>query len=270
MKRTILLLLFVPSVALCGFEQSHAGARAGGLGGAYVGVSRDVWGVFYNPAGLSYLKSTQVGIYYSPQPFGIPELAYGTASVVVPTGLGSFGVSFQRYGFELYREITGTLSYANTLFDIGVGGNVHYHSLSIQNYGSATTMTLDLAAFVSVVQDIDWGIMVKNLTASTIGTSEEKLPQAFSTGFSYRPIEQLVLALDYEKETKFDATLHVGAEYRVIDAVFMRIGFSEIPSQYAGGIGLHYSQLTFDYAMTTHKELGLTHQFSLQYVWGEE
>jgi hypothetical protein len=270
MKKTIVLMLFVPSVVFCGFEQSHAGARAKGLGGAYVGVSRDVWAVFYNPAGLSNLQSTQAGIYYSPQPFGIPELAFGAAAVAVPTDLGSFGVSFQRYGFELYREVTGTLSYANRIFDIGVGGNVHYRSLSIQNYGSAGTLTLDLAAFVAVVQDIDWGIMVKNLTASTIGTSNEQLPQVFSTGFSYRPVDKLVLALDYEKETKFDVSFHFGAEYQVVEAVYARLGFSDVPSQFAGGFGLHYAKLTFDYVMTTHQELGLTHQFSIHYSFGEE
>jgi long-subunit fatty acid transport protein len=270
MGKTILLLLIIPSLAAASFEQSGAGARAKGLGGAYAAVANDLWTVFYNPAGLVHLKHFQAGIFYSPQPFGIAELAFGTAAIALPTSVGNVGVSFQRYGFDLYREVTGTLSYANRLFDVGLGTNIHYHSLFIQNYGSAATMAIDIGATVVMMHDIVWGIAFKNVTASAIGRSQEKLPQLFMLGLSYRPTENVTLALDYEKETKFDAALHFGTEYQIVDFVAARLGFSENPSQYAGGIGLHYEQLKFDYAFTTHGELGLSHQLSIQISWGGE
>ncbi|MCU0613191.1 MAG: hypothetical protein MUE60_15565, partial [Candidatus Eisenbacteria bacterium] len=59
------LLLILPGTARAGFED-RGGARALGLGGAFVAVPGDATAPYWNPAGLSFLeRATFTGTYVS-------------------------------------------------------------------------------------------------------------------------------------------------------------------------------------------------------------
>lgn len=270
MSITVLLLFLVPSIVYCGFERTEAGGRAKALGGAYAAVLSDIWSVYYNPAGLSRLNVYEVGLFYSPQPFGIPELSHGAAAIAVPFSFGAIGLGGRTFGFELYREFTGTLTYAKTVFDVGVGINLNYQSLTIKNYGSAGTMTFDIGGAAVLFSNFNVGMVVENLTAATIGLQRERLPQVFTVGFSYLPFQYFLIVVDYQKETKFPARLLAGTEYQIFDSTTLRIGFADNPAQYTAGFGVGYKGFSIDYAFQTHRELGLTHEASIQFRWGEK
>ena len=268
--RTIVMLLIIPPVAFAGFERTMIGARASGMGSAFVALSNDGWGLFYNPAGLATINRYEASIYYSPSAFGLSELSLSAAIAVLPTSIGSFGIGLRRYGFELYREMSGTLSYSNILSDLMLGVNLNYHSVSIVNYGSAGTIGIDVGAKMKLLEDIDWGISIKNGNAPTIGSAKEELPQVFSTGIAYFPIVNLTLAADYRKEVKRDGSLRFGTEYRIIDEVALRAGTSRKPIEYYSGLGVRYSVFQFDYAYEGHQELGGTHHLGLTIRWGRK
>src|SRR5258708_8986939 len=57
-----LFLCFAPLAAGAGgFESGGLGARATGMGGAFVGVADDWTAIYWNPAGLARLKGKEVG-----------------------------------------------------------------------------------------------------------------------------------------------------------------------------------------------------------------
>ncbi len=58
-------LCLFPGLLRADFEDLGAGARVFGMGGAFVGVADDVWAVYYNPAGLGFLRQKQLGADYS-------------------------------------------------------------------------------------------------------------------------------------------------------------------------------------------------------------
>ena len=267
MWRTFYILLLVPRLVFAGFEQTEVGARAKALGSSFVGLANDVWAISYNVGGLANLTQREAAVFYAPTQFGLSELSLSAFAVGYPTDKGVFGISARRFGFDLYREVSWTLSYANTFHDVALGVNLNYHNVAIQNYGSAGTIGFDVGALVHLTSQVQWGISAKNINAPTIGSSREPLPQSFSTGIAYLPLEKLSLSLDYFKETKFDASSRFGAEYWVVDEVALRFGISNEPTLYAGGFGIQYNIFEFDYAFTTHQELGVTHQFSLLIRW---
>src|SRR5687767_8190011 len=52
----------IPTIARGGaFEGPGLGARAIGMGGAFIGLADDWTAIYWNPAGLSRLKGTQIG-----------------------------------------------------------------------------------------------------------------------------------------------------------------------------------------------------------------
>lgn len=262
MGALVSLCLLQPSQA--GFERREHGARQIGMGGAFVGIADNAWAMIFNPAGLGQLKAGEVSAFYSPQPFGLTELSLSSVAVVQPTSFGSFGIAGSRFGFELYREISGTVSYANSYDDIFFFGvNVTYNSLTIKNYGSASAIGVDIGVLTKITGDLRWGFFAANINAPTIGQAREKLPQVYSTGLSYSPVSSLLVGVDVVKDVRYSAVVKGGLEYNLVDVVSLRAGVGSNPTKFSSGLGVHYSYVQFDYALTSHQELGLSHQFSV-------
>lgn len=129
------------------FELLDLGAKPIAIGGAFTSLANNSNAVYYNPAGISQLPFREVSIFYSPAPYGLKELANGSVNFVEPTKFGAFGLSAKTYGFELYKELTVTATYSNNYRKkIFYGININYYNLKIQNYGSASTVGIDVGA----------------------------------------------------------------------------------------------------------------------------
>ncbi len=108
MRSTLLLsLLFglIPGV-LAGQESRYAadplllgaGARALGMGSAFVAVSDDATALYWNPAGLAQLKRTEIQAQHAEQ-FG-GTVNHDFIAVGIPGEFGSFGVGLVRLGVD--------------------------------------------------------------------------------------------------------------------------------------------------------------------------
>lgn len=269
MKVIIIFIFLLQYSVIAGFEQTNIGSRANAIGGAFVGLSDDCWGIFYNPAGLSRLIHNEAAVYYSPRPFGLSELSTTALAFNYYITYGTFAFAAKKYGFELYKEISGTLSFANSILGINIGTSFHVHTLTIKGYGNDYTIGIDLGIIFPLASNLLFGCSAKNINAPTIGQKKEKLPQLFSFGTSYSPVNNLLLLLDYEKEIMFDGSIKAGIEYRVFDFGALRFGVNEKPSSVSAGLGLKYSSLKIDYAFINHQELGLTHSITIGFLWGE-
>jgi hypothetical protein len=114
-----------------------------------------------------------------------------------------------------------------------------------------------------VTGGLRWGFFAANINAPSIGQAKEKLPQVYSSGLSYSPIDGLLLGVDAVKDVRYPTLIRGGIEYKVVDAASLRAGVGSNPTKFSSGLGIHYSLVRFDYAMTTHPDLGLSHQFSV-------
>jgi hypothetical protein len=234
------------------------------MGGAFVAIADNAWAIIFNPAGLTQLRGDEIAAFYSPQPFGMTELSLASFALAHPTSYGQVGVSVNRFGFDLYREVSGILSYANSYRDVfSFGINLTYNSLAIKNYGSASAIGVDIGILATITRGLRWGFFAANVNAPSIGQAREKLPQVYASGLSLRPADGLLLGLDVIKDIRYPALLRGGLEYRLVDLVSLRVGVGNNPAKFSSGLGVHYSFVHFDYAMTTHPDLGLSHQFSV-------
>ncbi len=265
MKSVLVLLILVGwQIGWSAFERMPQGGKAISMGGASVALWQNPWAAFSNPGALVSVGDRTVSLFYSPQPFGLKELASGSFSFLEPMQIGTFALSGTRFGFELYREVTLTASYSRMFEEIfACGVNVNYYSLSIQNYGSASAIGIDVGLLITISDELQWGCAASNLNAPRIGAAKEKLPQGFSTGVCYRPTPNATLVADIFKDIRYETELHIGIEYSVLDLVDIRGGTAGGPSTLTAGVGIHYSLLELDYAFTNHPDLGMTHQASL-------
>lgn len=258
---TISLLLYSQLLA-----QFLPGARQIGMGNAVTSVADDQWSIYYNSAGMTNIKNLSAGVFYSPAPFGLKELAIGSAAVVKKFNFGNVGFAFQTYGFELYRENKISIAYAKKFFNqLSFGLNTNIYSLSIQNYGNDISLGLDLGLLSPLSENLQMGIAVTNINRPTYGVTKERLSQTFSAGFSYKAFQNLILAFELEKEVRYPFNLKFGLNYSLIDFLSLQFGYNTEPSKFFGGMGIHFSKLGFNYSFFSHNVLGLTHNFGIDY-----
>ena len=265
------ILLIVPFLIInVSYSQFNPGAKQIALSNSDVALSNDVFSVFNNPAGLSQLNWREVGVYYSPAPFGLSELANGYVAYIEPFSFGSVALGGMTYGFDLYRESKIVLGYSynyNDLFFAGVAFN--YHSFSIQNYGSAGVFYINLGGLAYLTDKLRWGFSVSNINKATVAAEDDQIPMVFATGFSYDVIDNLNLNLALEKDIRFKPSVQFGVEYSIIKYLTLRTGFQNEPARYSAGIGINYSIINLDYALFTHQDLGLTHQVGVIISFGK-
>jgi hypothetical protein len=262
----ILFILNIPNIA-----QINPGARQISLANSDVALANDVFALFNNPAGLAQLNWREVGVYYSPAPFGLTELANGYVAYQQPFSFGSLGIGGMTYGYDLYREAKIILGYSynyENIFFLGVAAN--YHSYSIQNYGSTGVFYFNLGALVYILDNLRWGFSTSNVNRATVGDQDDQIPVVLSTGFSFDILNNFSLNFALDKDIRYDPAISFGFDYDLIEYLSLRLGGSNNPSRFTGGVGINYSIVNLDYAFFTHPDLGFTHQVGIILSFGKE
>lgn len=258
------LIIIVILLNFSVFGQFNPGAKQISLSNSDVALSNDVFSVFNNISGLAQLNWREVGIFYSPAPFGIPELANGYLAYIEPTSFGAFSLGAMTYGFELYRESKFLMGYSNKInnkFFYGLSFNVH--SLNIKNYGSDFAFYVNVGSLLYLLEDLRFGFFINNLNRATFSEEKEQIPIVIHSGFSYDILKELSVNISFEKEIRYKPSFQFGVDYDIIDNLSLRSGFSNNPANFSAGIGINYSIFNLDYASSYHNDLGLTHQFGL-------
>lgn len=251
--------------------QFNPGAKQISLSNSDVAQCNDVFSVFNNPAGLSQLNWREIGIYYSPAPFGLTELANAYAVFSEPFDFGSLALGGMTYGFELYRESKLVAAYSfkfeNKFF---VGLAVNFHTVSIRNYGNDNVFYFNIGGLTYLTNDFRLGFYLQNINRASFGNEDDQIPVILNTGISYDLIYSLTINAAIEKDIKHKTSLMFGVDYDLIEYLSLRTGFSNEPSRFSAGIGINYSFVSLDYALFNHTDLGLTHQVGLILSFGKE
>lgn len=259
--KLLLTIIIICGLTLSVNSQYNPGAKQIALSNSDVALSNDVFCLFNNPAGLSQINWREIGIYYSPAPFGLTELANGYVAYLEPFSFGSVALGGMTYGFDLYRESRIQLGYSynydNSLF---LGTSLNYHTVSIKNYGNDAALYFNFGLLAFIKDNIRVGCSTSNINRAVIGNDKDLIPVVINAGFSIDAYEDLILNVAMEKEIKFNPSFQFGINYNLIEYLELRFGFSNEPSKYSAGIGINYSYFSLDYAMFTHNDLGLTHQ----------
>lgn len=254
-------IIIICSLTLSAYSQYNPGAKQISLSNSDVALSNDVFSLFNNPAGLSQMNWREVGVYYSPAPFGLSELANGYIAYHEPTSIGSFAVGGMSYGFDLYREAKFSVGYSYNYLNKFFGGlTINYQTVSIQNYGNDGALFFNIGGLAYVADNFRLGFAFQNINRASFGKEDDQIPVVFNTGLSYDAADELTFNFAVEKDIKYKASFQFGINYDIIENLSLRTGFSNEPSKYSAGIGINFSMFSLDYAMFTHNDLGITHQ----------
>ncbi|HSQ60718.1 MAG TPA: PorV/PorQ family protein [Acidobacteriota bacterium] len=268
------------------FLKIGVGARAMGLGSAYVAVADDPSALHWNPAGLASGKD---GIRLTAMHNEwIEDFRQEYAAVSGPVGPGTLGASFNGfYTSELERrdetgvltghfgfnDIAATLGYGATVAEgIDAGASIRYIREMIADE-DATSVAFDLGGRYRLRDTgLSFGAAVQNLGGEATFVSEGfPLPRTIRAGVAYKRAiasaqSTALLTTEYRSARGDDGRFHVGGEFGYREWLALRAGmkFGYDEQDVSFGLGVARGPIRFDYAiLPVGANLGTSHFFSL-------
>ncbi|MCK4404346.1 MAG: PorV/PorQ family protein [candidate division Zixibacteria bacterium] len=278
------------------FLQLGFGARALGMGGAFVAVADDATGGFFNPAGLVQITKRTFGAFYRRmtldrrlsyivynQPvrdeatIALAWINAGVADVMGRDGDGDITEEISNYqnAIQLFlgRRIINQLSIGVTI------GYMQHNLANINAYG----IGFGFSAMGRPIPELRLGVAVENLGMKYSWTSgdywkrhdllgssvKENFPFNIRVGASYLLLEdRILLSSEFDKNEKQEGKIHLGVEGWALENVAGRIGYDR--GSLTFGLGLKHkiqsAVLGFDYAFITSRvEDDADHLISLQF-----
>ncbi len=261
------------------FLQGGIGARAISMGSSFTAVADNGTALFWNPAGLPQINRFELSLMHSVL---YEDRSKNYASLNMP--LGRLAVSAGWLGFNVTQIqernnqgqllghfddsenvflVGGGLSLISNRmmhFNVGATGKYFYHSL--YEY-SATGSGADAGALLQFqlpvfLKKVSIGAVVQNIGASmkwdTDSGYEAVIPMTYRAGalldIALLPVK---VTADVEKHEKQDMRLHFGAEYDLLNTVFLRAGMNDNSLTAGAGIRLSLvtTQISVNYAYAT-------------------
>ena len=251
---------------LFAMENNGLGTKAIGMANAFTAVSDNCWAINYNPAGITSVTAFQCSAFIVPQQFGLQELQTTAFAAAMPLSFASIGIKVEKFGFDLYSETEFGLALAKMIDrNISAGLYFGYQRLDIARYGTAGSFFFNGGLIAHIMENIDAGFSVHNITDATLGRTGEKMPQVFDLGACWVPFHDLYFSIEMEKDVRFPASIKMGIEQIVFSVIALRTGVANNPDKYSAGIAVRYSFFEFGYAVYSHPDLGWTNQIDLSF-----
>lgn len=264
----ILLITFLSTFScLAAFEPKLGSARTAALGDSFTGLADGGEAIFFNPAGLSQIKSPQISTFYT-RLFSISELNYSSLILSQPiTDRGNLSIAYNQFGYSLYREKEFIFNAAaNWREKIFFGSNLRQSQLILgKDWGKASVWRNDIGFLLKVSSRLRWGTMVSNLNQPHLGA--EAIPLSWRTGLSYFWSPAFLSLLDYSKTSGSKSRLHWGQELILLPFLVLRFGIENNPTRLSLGGGLNIGKVNLDYAFVEHQLFSPEHHFSLRFRW---
>lgn len=267
MKQVFLILCVL--LGFNGLAQVYPqiGARSASLGSTGL-TFNDVYSVYNNPGAFGALEKTAIGLNYENR-FLLKELSTQSLAFGYHTEKsGNFGVQFQQYGFSLYREMQGGITYGTKLFDGFYGGvAINFHRIQLaENYGARNTASASLGIYYEATESLDFGVRVQNISRTELSEFEdERLPTRFGLGATYTFSEKVLWTVEAEKTLIHPINVKSGFEIHPHEILYLRLGVNSYPFQSAFGFGLAFDNLQFDMSTSWHSNLGMSPSAGLKY-----
>ncbi len=279
------------------FLKNGVGARPLAMGGAFTGLADDESALYYNPAGISGIRTKAFAASYVNY-FG--DVNSGYLGFLYPRGENqTFGAALNYFNYGTFvgldsagnsigdftpGDLAFQLSYARKFrqgFSLGLSGKIIYEKL--QDY-SSSALAFDLGALYHFPNGRGrLGLAVQHLgfqLSSFWEAPREDLPTVVKVGGSVHPVGlPMNVALDIGFPTDNDLFLSGGVEYLKLNPVFLRAGYSSFGKNYkaglesgkdnlagfSGGVGVIVQKFQVDYAFLPYSTLGSAHRFSGAY-----
>jgi hypothetical protein len=248
------------------FDKLEMGAAPLAMGNAIVAVVGSPYAIYYNPAAIRVNGSFGIALSYQ----NIYELKdVGQVDLIMnffAAGL-PFSFAVNRFGNSHYTEFQGSLGgYYELGNQCSLGASIQVYHLRISGYGQQTTWGSNIGIVFKLLPSLTVGAMTTNINQPRIAEIGEKLPQTITLGCSFEPLEEMRIAFAIYRDIHFSADFRAGISYQLSTALIFRSGVEDAADTISIGIGIIINKIVFDYALSIHQVLGLSHTVSVNLI----
>ncbi|PCI40004.1 MAG: hypothetical protein COB53_02165 [Elusimicrobia bacterium] len=250
------------------FNDIQPGARAMGMGYAYGAISDDVYGMFFNPAGLAGAPFAQIsgGIQRIPSNVGIlsqETFVYSRPFPILPgstVGAGFTDLKQRNVGGkgQFLTHFSTTLDLKKYFIPkpVKVGANFKISAVDPKDKPNVVALGFDLGAMIEPGWNMTYGLSITDLSTN-VGVPTPTVTAAVA----YRYKRRIHFALDLRMRSGLTA-LYPGIEVDFLSRLLkVRAGRGvslDFQDTLALGVGINYSPLFLDFAVTLPAK-GRTH-----------
>jgi hypothetical protein len=277
------LVVILPGILWAGFTSMEEGARATGMGGAFVGVADDATAVFWNPAGHALGEGFKMTAMRT-RLFSVSGLSEDCIALSYSGWQkAGFGFGWTRAGVEdVYSEDAFVVGTGRKLFSdrFSIGGALRIYRVSAPGYdyyndpnfnGPGTGHAFDVG-FLYRAPRWSLGCVMRNMgepEINLISTTEDGDPifSEFRVGGSYTFRDAMLItgevrrARDVPDYYEDKLSYYLGTEIWFFDAFALRTGLNR--NRAAAGVGLRISKLTVDAALLSGRRPGNKYRLSV-------
>jgi len=264
MKNVIVVIVISVMVAGSNGTAQTVGTNSTSLAGIVSVLPHDPWAPFHNPGALGDTVHVVVSSFLSTGEFGLHELRRIAAAFVLPLDGVGVGIGADQFGFDLYKE-SSLLAGFGAGFDGGWSGgmSVHIRQLDIKGYGTDRSVLIHAGGLVRIARMVVLGVSASNITGSTIGSIEERLPQTLALGLRFEPSGRFFAVGEIDKDVRYPAAVKIAVR-QLLGAFFgISAGIADHPSRLSAGVEVRYKGFTCSWAGYSHEDLGWTHHVGI-------
>ncbi|MDX2474143.1 MAG: PorV/PorQ family protein [Candidatus Krumholzibacteria bacterium] len=265
-----------------GFLRFGASARSLALGNAVTGAADDAATSYWNPAGLSQLRTMEITAMgatmyndtrYSFIALGLPTESWGTFAL---NGTFTNSGEFERSTWD--ADLDETFSEKESIFSLGYanGGTRFTYGVNLkavsQNIGGASGSStgLDIGLMYRPHRRLSVGGAIQNLVSPkiTLIDEEEELVRSARAGLALRFFGNRLRMTTDVVETKYmDTSFRGGLELAPLRSLVLRGGYDSEREHMSAGAGFQLENWQFDYAYVS-TDLGAQNVFSATLRFG--
>lgn len=271
---TLIIGLLVINYSFASFAPMTLNARAGALGEAYIALSNDLGGLYYNPAGLSFINKRILGFTHLTLPESWTNVEF--VGGVLPFGIFSLGLGASLKNITNTEELLFPFSEnslqvsmaTKVMSNLSLGTTVYFYMTTLDT-GSAQGFGLDLGAIYELNSNLTLGLVAYNplsylnWSTGTVENVERKdivIGSCLNLNLGF-PIKVL-FDLSLLEKPSFLNRVHIGSEINPLSFLAIRTGYNGAKEGITLGIGLSFSKFNLDYAFLYTKDLSNQHILS--------
>jgi len=262
-----------PGTTTASFLKIGVGARATAMGEAFTAVASDGTSLYWNPAGLTQLKTKEISATYNSW---FEETKQGYLSLIFPSlrgtmGLGTNYVDMGKLeGRDVEGNPTGDFTASDTHIFIGYARKLKKSSWGLTvgwlqdviKEDKKNSFLANIGFLYPVSNRFTLGGVAQNI-GSKLGS--DPLPLTFKVGAASK-LKTLTLAVDLAKPQDNEIYYCLGAEWSLRGVLALRVGYKtnqDVGSGITAGIGFKMGKVSIDYGYVPYGDLGNTHRISL-------
>jgi len=259
---TSLLSCLLITSAFAQSASTTMGARVAGLGNAST-VLTDEWSILNNIGGLAKVKEVSTAFSFEMKP-AMPGSSRMAAVFVTPIKVGTMGVGVFKFGDDLYSEQILTAGYSNQFGIASLGIKINYIQYRKEGFGTDNVLSVSAGGTAEITPQLSIGAYLQNVNQPKL-INDERLPARLGVGIGFKPIEEVLLIAEVEKDVIYDPIIKTGIEYAIHKKIFARTGFNLNPDAAFFGLGFKGWRIKIDYAIQYNSAINFGHQASACY-----